>query len=304
MKISASSLTLEMKYGYEKAFRMIKDAGFDAVDYGIDDWVSNDADVKKSLCYRLSDEELCAHFTRVYECARDVGLEIAQTHALFGPAATRAYPELFQTVTERSIMATALLHCKYIVVHPIATPARIYDEDYEECHAYNLEFFRALIPPLRKYGVKLALEPMWSRDADERICSTVCTRAEEILQFIEELGEDCFCSCPDIGHYALTASSTHDSPADAVRKLGKTVKVTHVHEVDGINDNHTAPYTFPNVMDWDAILTAFRDIGYDGILNFEVGGNYYNAYPERLLPEALRHFAAVAADMASKICGG
>lgn len=301
MKIAASCYCLEKKFGYETAFRMMKEAGFDAIDYGIDDWVSDEEDVKKSLCYTLSDEELDAHYTKIYECAKALGLEIAQTHALFGPSATRNSPALFRRVTERSIRATARLHCKYIVVHPIATPGRIYDDCYEECHAYNLEFYRAFIPTLKEYGVKIALEPMWSRDASDKICSTVCTRAEEILQLIDELGEDCFCSCPDLGHYALTESSTGDSPADAIRKLGKTVQITHVHEVDGLKDNHTVPFTFPNTMDWDAILKAFHEIGYSGILNFEVGGNYYDAYPERMIPEALRHFAAVARDMADRI---
>ncbi len=302
MKIAASSLWLETKYGYEKAFRMMKEAGFDAVDYGIDDWVNDDADIKKSPCYRLSDEELEVHFTKVYEAAREAGIEIAQTHALFGPRAERAFPELFKEVTERSIWATSLLHCKYIVVHPNATLGRKFDEEYDECHAYNLEFYRSLIPALKKYGVKLAIEPMWSED-NGKICATVCSRPEEILQFIDELGSDCFCSCPDIGHFALTESSTGDSPAAALRKLGKTVQITHVHEVDGVKDNHTAPYTFPKTMDWDSILAAFRDIGYDGVLNFEVGGNYYRSYPERMIPEALRHFATVARDMANKISG-
>ena len=115
MKIAASSLWLERRYGYEKAFRMMKDAGFDAVDYGIDDWVGNDEGFKKSRCYKMSDEELTDHFTKIYECARDTGIEIAQTHAIFGAPASLQFPELFKTVTERSIFATSLLHCKYVV---------------------------------------------------------------------------------------------------------------------------------------------------------------------------------------------
>ena len=301
MKIAASSLWLETKYGYEKAFRMMKEAGFDGVDYGIDDWVGTEEQVKASRCYYMSDEELREHFTRIYECARDIGLEIVQTHAIFGAGTTIKYPELFKKVTERTIYATSLLHCKHVVVHPVATEGRIFDEEYDVCHAYNLEFFRSFRPALEKYGVKLAVEPMWSVDKNEKICGTICSRPEEILQFIDELGSDCYCSCPDIGHFVLTASSTGVSPADAIRKLGKTIEITHVHEVDGTRDNHTAPYRFRGAMDWEEILAAFADAGYDGALNFEVGGNYYEAYPESLLPEALKHFATIARSMADKI---
>lgn len=301
MKIAASSLWLEKKYGYEKAFRMMKDAGFDAIDYGIDDWVGTEESLKKSRCYTMSDEELTAHFTKIYECARDTGLEIAQTHAVFGAPAARQFPELFKTVTERSIFATSLLHCKYTVIHPIATPGRLFDEKYEEGHAYNLNFFRSLIPALEKYDVSIGLEPMWDRDAEGGICPTICSRPEEILHFIEELGDEHFCCCPDIGHYALLERTMKESPEDAIRKLGKAIRITHVHEVDGINDKHNAPYIYPGAMNWDAILAAFRDIGYNGVFNFEVGGNYYNAYPERMLPEALRHLAEIGRDMVAQI---
>jgi len=301
MKISASCNWLENRFGYEKAFRMMKEAGFDAVDFGIDDWVGTEEELKSSPCYRMSSEELTAYYTKVYETAKEIGLEIAQTHAVFGPKVTLNFPELFKEVTEKSIYVTSLLHCKHIVIHPVAIPGRIYDENFEECYAYNLAFFRSFRNTLKKYGVKLAIEPMWTCNEDEEIAPTVCSRPEEILRYIDELGDAQYCSCPDIGHFALTCEATNDTVGGAIRKLGKTVEILHTHEVDGKNDNHTVPYTFPNSMDWEDIVAALHDIGYTGVLNFEVGGNFYSAYPEHMLPEALRHFAAIARDMADRI---
>ena len=141
MKISASCYWLEKKYGYKKAFQMMKDAGFDAVDFGIDDWIGSVEELKQSPCYRMSIEELGVYYTNVYEAAKELGIEIAQTHAVFGPAVTRSHPALFKEVTEKSIYVTSLLHCKHIVVHPVATPGRIYDEAFEECFAFNHDFF-------------------------------------------------------------------------------------------------------------------------------------------------------------------
>ncbi len=303
MKISASCLWLEKKFGYKKAFQMMKDAGFDAVDFGIDDWVGTEEEMKSSLCYRMSEEELCAYFTDVYETAKEIGLEITQTHALFGVDATRNHPALFEEITNKSIYVTHLLHCKHIVIHPVATPGRIYDENEEECFAFNLNFFRSFLPTLKKYGVKLAIEPMWTRNKEGVIAPTVCSRPEEILRYIDALGTDHYCSCPDIGHFVLVAKDTGTTAGGAIRKLGDTVEILHVHEVDGKNDNHTAPYTFPNTVDWADVLSALQDINYTGVLNFEVAGNFYNAYPEHMLPEALRHFAAIARDMANQIKG-
>ena len=99
MKISASCNWLENRFGYEKAFRMMKEAGFDAVDFGIDDWVGTEEELKSSPCYRMSSEELTAYYTKVYETAKEIGLEIAQTHAVFGPKVTLNFPELFKEVT-------------------------------------------------------------------------------------------------------------------------------------------------------------------------------------------------------------
>ena len=304
MKISASCWTLEKKFGYKKAFQMMKDAGFDAVDFGIDDWVGTEQSLKESICYQKTPEELCEYFTDVYNTAQQIGLEIAQTHAVFGPAVTINHPALFREITEKSIYVTSLLHCKHIVVHPVATEGRIYQEKLEECYQFNRDFFGSFLPTLKRYGVKLAIEPMWTRNEKEAIAPTVCSYPEEILRYIEELGDKHYCSCPDIGHFELVSKDTGTTAGDAIRKLGKSVEILHVHEVDGKNDNHTAPYSYPNVMDWDNILSALSEIGYTGALNFEVGGNYYNAYPDHLLPEALRHFAAIARDMANRIEAG
>ena len=78
-----------------------------------------------------------------------------------------------------------------------------------------------------------------------------------------------------------------------MRKLGKTVKCVHIHEVDGIKDRHTVPFTYPGVMDWEDIAAAMREIGYEGTVNFEIGGNYYDRFSDALMPEALRHLAAI-----------
>lgn len=301
MKISASCRWLINKFGYEQAFRMMKEAGFDAVDFGIDDWVGTEEEIKASPCLSMSEEELTAHYTKIYETAKEIGLEIAQTHAIFGTGATLDHPDLIKEVTHKSIYVTSLLHCKHIVIHPIATPGRIYDEKYEECYAYNLSFFQTFLPTLEKYGVKLAIEPMWNNNAAGDIVPTVCSRPEEILSYLAELGSEHYCSCPDIGHFVLTAKDTGTTVGDAIRKLGKSVEILHVHEVNGRDDNHTAPYTFLGAMDWEDILSALREIGYKGVLNFEVGGNYYSPYPDHMIPEAIRHFAAIARDMANRI---
>ena len=46
-------------------------------------------------------------------------------------------------------------------------------------------------------------------------------------------------------------------------------------------------------MNWKEIAEALRDIKYDGTLNFEIGGYFYNRFPDELIPAALDYVASV-----------
>ena len=293
MKLSVCQGELELRFGIDKAFKMMKEAGFDAVDFGLMGyWRGTDEETLKFRGAGMSEEEKRAYYLGIKECADRNGIEIGQTHAIFGNPGFLKQRELFEKYTRENIWATNLLGCKYTVIHPIATPDRIFDEGYEECHKLNLEFYRSLIPDLEKYDVKIAIEPMWVHDKEKKIRPTVCSRPEEILAFIEELNSDRFCCCPDLGHFKLVEGDTGNSVPDAIRKLGSSIKIIHAHEVTDNLDMHNKPFTYGG-MDWKEIGKAFNDIGYDGNFNFEVGGKYFNAYPDELIPEALSHLAEI-----------
>ena len=290
MLISVSTWYLESRFGTEKMFSMMKEAGIDAADYGLDDWVGSIATVKKSRNYQMTEEETVNYYTEIKRLADRAGIVIGQTHSMFG--AKRIFDERDEIlkVMKNNILATHVLVSHYTFIHPVATEGRIFDEQKEECFAYNLEFYRSLIPILEKYDVKIGIEPMWTTDAEDHISPTVCSRPEEILEFIKALDSDRFCSCPDLGHFQLTGYATGDTPAGALRKLGSTVEIIHAHEVIKDKDCHTAP-CIHGTMDWEDIGAALREIGYAGTLNFEIGGNYYKAFPDCMIPEALRHVA-------------
>ncbi len=294
MKLSISSGYLEARVGFDKAYKMIKEAGFDAVDFNLSvDLAWDEAEIRRVTGYGMSEGEFCEHFTKIYEGISARGLEVGQTHSLFGD---RYYfngkGDMYCDITKLNIHATHLLRSRYTVIHPIRTLGRLGDAEKKECHALNLEFYRSLIPTLERYDVISAIEPMWKRDADGNIRSSSCSHPDEILEFIDELGSDRFCACPDFGHFALTEADTGITVGNAIRKLGGNTKIIHAHEITTNIDAHTKPYTY-GTMDWDDIANALREVGYAGNFNFEVGGGYLEPYPERLLPEALRHLAII-----------
>lgn len=301
MKISIATGSLVNRFGVRETFRMMKAAGIDCADYGLAGWCRDREAVCSSDAYKMSLEDTVAHYTEIRKIADEEGITVYQTHAIHGFFEACDSPE-YREVTIKNIVATHILGAKYIVIHPIRTPGRIFDEEMETSFQYNIKLFRELLPYLEKYDIKIGIEPMWQDDEQGVIHSSACSRPEEILRMIDVLGDKYFCACFDYGHVALTGKDTGDTVGGAIRKLGKAMEIVHIHEVDGtgVVDNHNAPYSYPDVMDWDDIRAAMKEIGYAGTVNFEIGNSYYGKYPDRLIPEALRHLAAIGRDLAGE----
>ena len=72
--------------------------------------------------------------------------------------------------------------------------------------------------------------------------------------------------------------------------LGDRVKALHIHDNDGFDDLHIAPYLGLN--DWEKFLKGLISINYTGNLNFETGGSL-NPLPPALIPSMMRHIAEI-----------
>ena len=57
------------------------------------------------------------------------------------------------------------------------------------------------------------------------------------------------------------------TPAEAIREYGKFIKVLHVHDNNGMRDEHLAP--FLGTIDWQAFSAAIRKSDFDGVLSLE-----------------------------------
>jgi hypothetical protein len=66
------------------------------------------------------------------------------------------------------------------------------------------------------------------------------------------------------------ATRFNDNPKveDAIRLLGKRINSLHLHDNDTMTDQHKIPMT--GCINFPAVLTAFDEIGYDGVYMLEV----------------------------------
>ncbi len=267
MKLSTTTDRLQTKFGFKKAIDFLAAAGYDALDFS-----QFNEDVYTDGC----DKE---YYEEIRKYAADKGLYFNQSHAPFGSS----YDEEERNAKRFDEIVTSLKRASYlgvpnIIVHPCHHIKYDVEGNPEKIFEYNMEFYKKLIPYSEEYGVKIAIENMWQRTGG-MINHSACSRPDEFVRYIDELNNDCFVACLDIGHATLV----REDVADFIQKLGnKRLKCLHVHDVDGTNDSHTLPF-FGSV-NWAKVMSALKTVGYDGDLTFEADG-FMNGKPDSLLPE-------------------
>ncbi len=282
MKLVTTTDNLEKRFGMKKAIDILCDAGYDALDFS-------------AFYPRLYTDELNDDFfLEMRKYAEDKGLTFEQAHAPFSTSFRDDEEKTKQRFSEivRSMKNASLLGVKRIVVHPYQHIMHHERGNAEILFEMNIDFYKRLAPFAEEFGIKIAVENMWQTIGVHRysigtppIYASVCSRPEEFLRYMNELGTKNFCACLDIGHTMLV----REKPDDIIRALGNEyLQCLHVHDVDGTTDNHTLP--FYGVTDWDSVLKALADIDFKGNLTFEAD-NFMVNLPDELCPSAAKFMA-------------
>ena len=184
MKLGVSNYALIKNFGEEKSIEILSKAGFDCIDYNFE---SCDDFNNKKLFVGATDNEFDEYFIKLKKLLDKNNITVGQTHAHTGSIEFTTTKEYFDIIV-RCIRATNILGCKYIVIHPLILPSYKYDQNKEENKKINMDFFTKITPYLVEYDVKNGFENMWNWDEEtQKICSTVCSRPEEIIDYIETL---------------------------------------------------------------------------------------------------------------------
>ncbi len=267
---------------YDKAFSALKQAGITALDY---------YDYQKiSLGKSASEED--RYCKELLDACKRHDIVIGQAHAPYLEYKTEEEflgTEFFEKVV-RCIEHVARLGVKYLVVHPNnpegidffrnAQPfdySRLIDHNKE----LNLRYYERFIPYLKKTGVMICIENLFSYDIlMQRHALSVCGDADETNFYIDTLGEAYFGACYDSGHLNHHAGDE----GEYVRKLGKRLKCLHLHDSWGKAFHGMDWHMMPGQgdVDWYKIADALKEVGYEGTANFEVAPPKYK---EWILPQ-------------------
>ncbi|MBQ9756750.1 MAG: sugar phosphate isomerase/epimerase [Clostridia bacterium] len=265
----------------EEGIDIIAEAGFDTIDFN----------VGRGFARVNEGQDFTEVFTGIRKYAESKGVRIHQTHArvlVFEETLT----DRFYDMIVEDIKATALLGAKYIVIHPLKPRFAIYDRFADYRKEINLAFFKRLKPVLEEYGITECIENLFHTDEERGVCCpAACSRPEEILGYLDELGTDNFGVCLDTGHMLLTGDFTGDTIPDAIRKFGKNLKVLHVHDNHKIRDDHYAP--FMGLTDWKAVIDALEEVGFDGVFSLEIMPHRFLSFDRKVWKEGYKFFRKI-----------
>ncbi len=267
MKLSVSTQYIISAYGDKAGLEKIRDIGYTAVDFTMEAFPRN------GLLYTGMDETAFRrYFSDLKAHADKLGISVGQCHAHIPTPFTSTAPserEMF-SVLVRDIIATASLGCPYLVIHPAIPRECVRGKGAKKAAKLNQALFRDLKPFLLENGVKLGVENMFNRDKSGRICPTVCSTPEEMLAYIDFLGDEAAVACLDIGHVNLTQEEAFPSiePCKMIEMLGPHLKLLHLHDNDGQSDKHAPPAT--GNVPWDRVMQALANNHFDGNLSFEL----------------------------------
>ena len=276
----------------DAGYRAIAEAGFDAADANVDTLFPG-KEIKaghRSPVFDLTEKEVCAVFAPRAEAAKKYGIENYQAHAPF-PSYVNCpgdpqYNDYLLEMLRRTVIGCASMDCHRLIIHPFFLP---YSEHMtpEDEWELNIERYGKLIPAAKEYGVTICLENMFSGFRG-KLYKACCSDIDTAVKYVDTLngiaGAKVFGFCLDTGHLLLTGQDFRDTMV----KLGSRIEAFHVHDNNGMNDQHMMPFT--GVGDWSRFIRGLKEIGYNKTLCFETY-HMWELYP---VPLALNMFKLIA----------
>ena len=267
LKIGIQTAGLLQHHGIDGTFALLKKCGFDFVDFSMNalDMSLKDLRSKPDPLESAFDRSLAELITvlKPYEAAaRTHGITFGQAHApypSFWPGNDDRCARMIE-IYKKMIALCGQLGCKYLIIHPAAQ--RNLREDWQA----NMSIYKPLIPALERHGVICCLENLYTGSNGGYLESS-CADPYEACDYIDELndaaGAKRFAFCLDTGHALMTGRDIYTG----IMKLGPRLEALHIHDNDGLNDQHVAPYM--GILDWDRFIAGLRDAEYAGGLSFE-----------------------------------
>ena len=143
-----------------------------------------------------------------------------------------------------------VLHCDVLA----------FDEGrYEECAKKNIEKLKIVAEYIKDKDITICLENLGPQ--------YVMTTIDRISYIVDAVGSEKLGICLDTGHLHLNGRSQREY----ILKAGNRLRAIHIADNEGQWDQHLMPFTCGKI-DFFEVVSALREVGYDGLFNLEIPG--------------------------------
>jgi len=284
MKIAIQSHATTQRFDMDTAYKMIKEAGFEAIDWALDQqwqdgaqrlcWnrpsIESGESFEQSSIYNEDMDTIIAHYQPEIDTIKKYGLTITQAHSPFFNYSSRSLPFITEAIEthKKALRLCAHAGCPRLVIHGFSR--QVYETVFtdSDLRIANMKMYKELIPTALETGVMILLENLFAFDvSNRRIYAGTCSNSYDAIAYIDTLneiaGRECFGLCLDTGHLNLI----NERFSEYVQKLGHRIKALHIHDNNGMSDQHLSPYT--GTVNWKEFYGSLKKIGYAGDLSFE-----------------------------------
>lgn len=238
---------------------------------------------------------------RMHEClwpmlakSKEAGLTfpIAVTPYLAPGTKRKDLNTLLQALAEESLKICREIGCGHLVISPLF--AGITKEGLWEL---NREYYLHLAEVAKESGVMILLENL-CRDINGHpvrgVCSDGRIAAEWVDRLNEEVGEERFGFCMDVGTCNLCGQNMYDF----ILALGSRIKAVVLRDNNGNQDNALLPFTAVNQgrlqTNWLKLIRGLREICFNGFLILNMADSAAAVSP--ILRPALLQYAKSVMD--------
>ena len=195
----------------------------------------------------------------------DLGVEILQMHGpMFNPCEEEEKLQGYIATSKRALRWASILEIQWVVFHPGCLPMAENEQIAEKIRQQNLALFQNLSEYAQKLNVGIAVENIFDNEKQGR--RTFGAIPPDLLWLIQNTEPGMLGICWDTGHGNIQKLDQYLS----ITTLGEHLVATHIADNDTLKDQHLLP--FEGNIDWKAVISGLRDIGYEGLLNLEIGG--------------------------------
>ncbi len=267
-KVGLSIFQFQRMYGDIGALDKAKELGFDSVDFNLD---ARDYR-REGDKYSWSDEEIFKYYSEIGLHAKEIGIEISQTHGrLKGFQLDEEENKAVLKNARLDCMVTAALGAPVTVMHSVTTCHVGPDFPAEEIRQMNFEMFSNILPFAKEFNVNVALETFG--DAPNYGCCDFFGNPQELFDCYMRLRNetpyaDYVSLCVDTGHCNKASRFGHAKPADVIRMFKGHISTLHLNDNDTLTDQHKPPRT--GCIKWNDVMAALDEVGYNGAYNTEL----------------------------------